>query len=99
MADYILSNKAVDDLSGIWNYTYDVWSEKQADKYYKMLLEYCQELADKPSLGKNYDEINKDIYGFKVSHHIIFYKKLKDDSIEIIRILHSKMDLKRRIQE
>ena len=48
MANYVLTNKAVDDLSGIWNYTYDVWSEKQADKYYKMLLEYCQELADQP---------------------------------------------------
>jgi toxin ParE1/3/4 len=86
MADYVLTNKAVDDLSGIWNYTCDVWSERQADKYYKMLLECCQELADKPGLGKNYDEINNHIYGFKASNHIIFYRKLKNDSIEIIRI-------------
>jgi toxin ParE1/3/4 len=99
MANYVLTNKAVDDLSGIWNYTYNVWSEKQADKYYKMLLESCQELADKPGLGKNYDEINKDIYGFKAGNHLIFYRKHKDDSIEIIRILHIKMDLKSRIQE
>ena len=40
MAKYILTNRAVDDLSEIWTYTYDVWSEKQADKYYNMLLEY-----------------------------------------------------------
>jgi toxin ParE1/3/4 len=99
MADYILTNKAIDDLSGIWNYTYDVWSEKQADKYYKMLLEYCQELADKPGLGKNYHEINEDICGFKASHHIIFYKKFREDRIEIVRILHGKMDLKNRIHE
>ncbi len=99
MANYILTNKAVDDLSEIWNYTYDVWSEKQADKYYNMLLEYCKELADKPGLGKNYNEINDDILGFKASHHIIFYKKIKEDKIEIVRILHNKMDLKSRIQE
>jgi toxin ParE1/3/4 len=99
MASFILTNKAVDDLSGIWNYTYEVWSEKQADKYYNMLIEYCQELADKISLGKNYDEINEDIYGFRVSHHLIFYRQLKKDKIEIVRILHNKMDLKSRMQE
>jgi toxin ParE1/3/4 len=99
MAKYILTNRAVDDLSEIWTYTYDVWSEKQADKYYNMLLEYCQELAENPSFGKNYNEINDDIFCFKASRHIIFYKKLKEDSIEIVRILHNKMDFKSRIQE
>ena len=94
MDNYILTNKAVDDLSEIWDYTYDVWSEKQADKYYNMLLEYCKELADKPSLGKNYNEVDNEIFGVKASHHIIFYKKHKEDHIKIVRILHNRMDLK-----
>ena len=38
MAGYSFTNKAVNDLSDIWNYTRDSWSEKQADKYYTMLL-------------------------------------------------------------
>ena len=38
MASYLLTNKAVEDLTEIWHYTYYKWSEKQADKYYKMLL-------------------------------------------------------------
>ena len=99
MANYILTNKAVDDLSEIWDYTYDHWSEKQADKYYNMLLEYCKELADEPSLGKNYTDVDADIFGFKASHHIIFYKKLKEDQIQIVRILHNRMDLKSRLYE
>ena len=37
MPNYHLTNKAVADLSAIWNYTYDYWSEKQADNYYNML--------------------------------------------------------------
>ena len=32
MAEYKLTNKAVDDLKGIWNFTADEWSEAQADK-------------------------------------------------------------------
>jgi len=99
MANYILTNKAVDDLSDIWNYTYDVWSEKQADKYYNMLLEFWKELANKPSLGKSYNEVGNDIFGFKAIHHIIFYKSLEKGQIQIVRILHNRMDLKSRIEE
>ena len=32
MAKYHLTNQAVQDLSDIWNYTFDNWSEEQADK-------------------------------------------------------------------
>lgn len=39
MAKYSLTNKAVEDLSDIWNYTFDHWSERQADIYYQMLIE------------------------------------------------------------
>ncbi len=32
MKKYLLTNKAVRDLSDIWNYTFNNWSEFQADK-------------------------------------------------------------------
>ena len=54
MAKYTLTNKAVADLSEIWNYTVITWSENQADKYYFMLVDACQELADGKIAGKNY---------------------------------------------
>ncbi len=38
MAKYKLTNKAVEDLSKIWDYTFEVWSEQQADKYYDGLI-------------------------------------------------------------
>lgn len=31
MVRYKLTNKAVEDLTQIWNYTIDKWSENQAD--------------------------------------------------------------------
>ena len=43
MARYSLTNKAVEDLSKIWEYTYEVWSESQADKYYELLINSFQE--------------------------------------------------------
>ncbi len=77
MAGYMLTNKAVDDLSAIWYYTVKVWSETQADKYYYMLLDFCQELADDNTKGKNYPEIDHDIFGGKASFFSAHLKQIK----------------------
>ena len=99
MSKYFLSNKAVDDLSKIWDYTYEVWSENQADKYYFELLQNCQNLSENQNLGRNYTEVDIEIYGYKSGQHIIFYRKINELEIEIVRFLHSRMDLKNRIEE
>ena len=99
MAKYRLTKKAIDDLNGIWNYTVDNWSERQADKYYNMLIDSCQNIADDPDLGKSYEEITPELFGLKVNRHIIFYRILADKPVEITRILHEQMDLKNRIVE
>ena len=99
MAKFILTNKAVDDLSGIWNYTFDYWSEYQADKYYLMLRENCREIAENPYIGKNYEGIVNRLFGIRVGRHIIFYRKVSDHEVEITRILHEQMDLKNRMME
>ncbi len=97
MVKYKLTNKAVEDLTKIWNYTFEVWSEKQADKYYEMLMSNCQEIANNPSLGKKYDGITQSLLGIKADRHIIFYRNDNEDYVEITRILHERMDLKKRI--
>ena len=99
MAKCELTNKAVADLNGIWEYTVENWSENQADRYYEMLLDICQDIADNPELGKNYEGIKSDLFGLKANRHVIFYRKSKVNPIEITRILHERMDLKRRINE
>ena len=99
MAKYRITNKVIKDLENIWNYPVETWSERQADAYYEMLISFCQHLADNPACGKNYEEIAKDLYGFKASKHIIFYRVIAQDEIEIIRILHGRMDLKNRIRD
>ncbi len=99
MAKYQLSVKAVEDLSGIWDYTYETWSEARADKYYRMLLDACEQLAHKPEKGKKYDEVYPDILGYKAGEHIIFYQAVSATGIEVVRILHSRMDIKTRMSE
>jgi len=99
MAEYKLTNKAVEDLSKIWEYTFEVWSEQQADKYYGELISICQEIAENQNLGKIYEEISKQLLGMKANRHIIFYRTVNENYVEITRILHERMDLKKRVTE
>ena len=97
MVKYYLTNKAVDDLTEIWDYTIETWSEVQAEKYYGLILASCDDLANTPELGRSYDIVTKGILGFKSGEHIIFYSIISRNEIEIARILHGMMDLKSRL--
>ena len=99
MAKYNLTNRAVEDLADIWNYTFEEWSEKQADTYYDMLIANCKRIAENPSLGKNYDGIVENLFGLRTNRHIIFYRLITKNEIEVTRILHERMDLENRILE
>jgi toxin ParE1/3/4 len=97
MANVVLRQAAIDDLNAIWNYTADKWSEEQADNYYESLKLGCNQIGMYPGLGKEYDEIKKNLYGLRKGKHIIFYQIISEKEIEIIRILHERMDIKNRI--
>ena len=99
MAKVIFRQEAIDDLNNIWEYTFKKWSENQADKYYAMLKLSCLEIGKVPEIGKEYDEITKNLLGLHSGRHIIFYQIIDKDEIEIIRILHERIDLKSRLNE
>ena len=99
MANYKLTRKAVQDLKQIWNYTFDNWSEKQADKYYRELIKHCSKVANNPTVGNQYEKLLKGLRGSKINKHIIFYRQLAMGEIEVERILHERMDLKTRLLE
>lgn len=99
MAKYKLTQKATEDLGKIWNYTVDTWPDNQADKYYHMLLDSCQEIADGKVKGKQDEGIYPGLLGIKTSKHIIFYRQMDKDRIVIARILHERMNLRRRTRE
>ena len=99
MAKVVLRQEAIDDLNAIWDYTYEKWSEKQADKYYASIKLACIGIGDNPDIGKEYFGVIGKLYGLKYGKHIIFYDFISEDKIEIIRILHERMDLKNRLTE
>ncbi len=98
MAKIVLSRKAIADLDGIWDYTVETWSEEQAISYYRQISSSIQGLDSLPVfLEIEYDDVKPGLLGFKVGHHIVFYKRHKDGSIKVDRILHEMMDYHRHI--
>ena len=93
MIKIIFRQQAIMDLNDTWLYTFNKWSEKQADKYYESLEHVCNQIASNPDIGKEYEEIGNNLLGFRSGKHIIFYHVLNKHEIEIIRILHERMDL------
>jgi len=49
--------------------------------------------------GKQYDILTKGILGYKSGEHIIFYRMVSTNEIEIARILHGMMNLKNKLYE
>jgi toxin ParE1/3/4 len=94
MARLYFTNKAIEDLEAIWAYTVKTWSENQAEIYYSLLINPCQKLGAEPTLGKFHEVVEKNIFGFKTGEHLIFYRVVSPQEIEVIRILHGMMDLK-----
>jgi len=99
MAKILFRQEAINDLNAIWDYTFEKWSENQADKYYATIKMACNGIGKNPDIGKVYNAISPNLLGLKSGKHIIFYKQISSDSVEIIRILHEIMDLKNRMIE
>ena len=97
---YKISVKASEDIENIWLYTFENWSFEQADRYINLILDEIEYLADNPNSGKDFNHIRNNYRCSKVKSHLIFYRpNEKQKDIEIIRVLHQRMDIENRLQE
>ncbi|MFS4454810.1 type II toxin-antitoxin system RelE/ParE family toxin [Maribacter sp. 2304DJ31-5] len=97
--DFKISIEAENDLEKIWNYTFETWSTEQADRYINLIFEEIEYICEKPKSGKDFSYVRKNYLGTKVKSHFIFYKvNQKENGIEIIRILHQRMDIENRLK-
>ena len=64
MNKLIFTNKAVDDLSSIWEYTVRTWSVSQAERYYNLLIDCCRMISEsKITTSRRYDEVMAGLSG------------------------------------
>jgi toxin ParE1/3/4 len=95
---FVISKKAVSDLEKIWLYTVEKWSIEQADRYYNLIFDEINYICRNINAGKSMEHVRKGYRASKVKSHLIFYRVL-NDTIEVIRILHERMDIENKLNE
>jgi len=95
---YIISKEAIADLEEIWLYTVRKWSVAQADRYYNLISEEINYICKNTNTGRSMEHIRAGYRASKVKSHLIFYR-IKNNTVEVIRILHEKMDIENRFDD
>jgi len=95
---YRISQQAIEDLDKIWIYTLNKWSKEQADRYYDLIIAEIEFIADNYLIGKSAEQTRKNYRVTKMKSHLIFYRKVDNEIVEIVRVLHQRMDIKKRLK-
>jgi len=99
MPEYIISEKALEDINNIWIYTAENWSVQQADRYYNLIIDEIEYTVDYLDMARDFGKIRKSYRYSKVKSHLIFFKKDRANEIEVVRILHERMDIENQLAE
>ncbi len=94
MAGYRLTQKATDDLNGIYEYTTVNFGLEQARSYLSGLHGRFEELATHPVLGRNAEPLAPGLRRYPYRSHVVFYVTV-DRGVLIVRVLHESMEPQR----
>jgi toxin ParE1/3/4 len=83
----------------IWDYTAERWSDNQADKYVRSLVETIKLL---PEVQHRWRSVNdqglQGTFYVRHAHHYIFFRKFSNGSLGVISVLHENMDIPARLK-
>ena len=92
MSGFFLTKKAKDDLTVIGRYTQNTWGREQRNRYLSLLDAAFQDPGAYPLIGRDCSAIRPGYRKMGVGKHIVFYRQTETDEIEIVRVLHERMD-------
>lgn len=93
---YRLSPLAVSDLEDIWLYTFRQWSQEQAETYHHTIIAALEGLISGACIGQQTD-VREGYWKYRVGMHIIYFQ-LSDNYLDVIRILHVRMDVETQLK-
>jgi toxin ParE1/3/4 len=82
---------AKQDLLSLWRYYSKVASSEIADKLVGEIEAASNRLRTLPLLGRTRDEVAPGLRSLIVHPYTVFYR-IKDDAVEIVRVLHEHRD-------
>jgi toxin ParE1/3/4 len=90
MSRYRLTPAAAADLDAIWDFTLRHWGQHQAESYILALRDACAAAA--AGRGQAADAIRPGYRRLASGAHVLFFRLDPDGGIDVIRILHQRMD-------
>lgn len=97
MSQYLLSPAAQIDLERIWDYTCHRWNVEQADDYLRELQRAIELAAANPRIGQACDDIRPTYRKLAAGSHTLYYRVTSDGVIDVVRVLHQRMDVDRHL--
>lgn len=88
---FSISDRAQDDLAGIWDFSCRSWGHEHADLYIDLLVLRFAWLTENRGLWKSRPEIAEDLYSYPEKSHVIYFVE-STDFVVIVRVLHGRMD-------
>lgn len=96
MKQLAVAAAARDDLRNVARYTERKWGAAQARRYLDALRGRLALLRERPRLGRPREDLAQGLRSLPCGRHVIFYKDT-EERIEVIRILHASMDVRRHL--
>ena len=103
MARIVRSPRAEQDIRSILEYTRECWGKDQALQYAELIKAAEIAVASDPECGWPYRGRQLGILTYplrrvgKRARHVLFYRIVSQDTVEIVRLLHDAMDFDRRL--
>lgn len=94
---YVLSPAAQLDLEQIWDYTCERSGDDQAEKYVREIERAIQRVMQNPMIGRACDEVRAGYRRHAVGSHTLYYRLAGADVVDVVRILHHRMDVDRHL--
>ena len=98
MGTYSLTKAARADLKSVAAYTQRRWGKEQRRVYSKQFDDAFLLLANNPDAGLSCDQIKPGYRKFPTGSHTIFFRIISETEIQIVRILHKRMDVARQLR-
>lgn len=83
-------------MKAIWLYTFQQWSQEQAESYHRTIISALEDLISGNKIAQQTD-VREGYWKYRVGMHIIYFQ-LSDNYLDVIRILHVRMDVETQLK-
>lgn len=91
MSVYRLAQRADDDILAVYLQGFELFGERQADRYHDDLIALFQRLADYPGMARARSELTPVVRAFAFKSHVVIYEE-EPDGIVILSVRHGPED-------